>query len=341
METTTQQRFKIDSHAHIMPESWPDLKEKFGYTGFIKPVKDSEKELVHLYKDDGTFFRTVKPNCYSPEAILPEMDAYNVDKMVLCTIPVLFNYWAKPEDTYEWSVFLNDHILSVQKHPSNRFIALGTLPMQSPTLAVKELERIKKLGIPGVQIGSNINNINLDDPQFYPIWEAAEHLQVSVFVHPWQMMGEENIGKYWLPWLVGMPAETARAICSMMFGGIFDRYPKLKVMFAHAGGAFPFTLGRISHGWHCRPDLVNLNSVKDPYSYPGSFWVDGITHNTDAFQYLLKVMGEDKVCYGTDYPFPLGDLEHGKFIEEMSNLSEKTKSKIMRTNLLDFLSLPY
>lgn len=333
--------YKIDSHAHIMPSSWPDLKEKFGYGGFIKPIANPQTPgVIDLYKDDGTFFRTVQPNCYDPAAILPEMDRYCVETMVLCTIPVLFNYWAKPQDTLEWSMFLNDHIIEqVQEHASGRFIALGTLPMQSPDLAIKELKRIHSLGIPGVQIGSNINDINLDDPMFDPFWQAAESLQMAVFIHPWQMLGFDSIKKYWLPWLVGMPAETTRAICSMMFGGVFDRFPNLKVMFAHAGGAFAFTLGRIAHGWNCRPDLVNLNQTQSPYEYAGKFWVDGITHDKNAFEYLLKIVGEDKVCYGTDYPFPLGDLEHGTFIEEMEPLSDKTKQKIFRSNVLDFLGL--
>jgi aminocarboxymuconate-semialdehyde decarboxylase len=331
--------YKIDCHAHIMPRSWESLKEKFGYGGFIVPKETGEEGVVDLYKDDGTFFRRVLPNCYDAEAILPEMDLNGVDKMVLCTIPVLFNYWARPADGAEWSRWLNDHILEVQAHPSGRFLALGTLPMQDPGLAVKELVRIHQNGLKGVQIGSNINQINLHHEQFFPVWEAASDLNMSIFVHPWQMMGQEHLQEFWLPWLVGMPAETSRAICSMLLGGIFDRFPRLKVMFAHAGGSFPFTLGRISHGWHCRPDLVNTRDVSDPYLYAGKFWVDGITHDADALRYLIKVIGEDRICYGTDYPFPLGDLQHGAFMENMPDLSPETKQKLFVSNIMEFLSL--
>jgi aminocarboxymuconate-semialdehyde decarboxylase len=267
------------------------------------------------------------------------MDAHGVRLMTLCTIPVLFNYWAKPKDTLDWCRFLNDHITGVQeKHPT-RFAALGTLPMQDVNLAIQELERCKKLGLRGVEIGSHIEDKNLDHEVFHPFWEAAQDLQMSIFVHPWEMMGEDQMKKYWLPWLVGMPAETCRAICSMMFGGIFDQYPRLKVMFAHGGGSFAHTLGRISHGWHCRPDLVNLNDVKDPYQYKGAFWVDGITHDADALRFLIQVMGEDRIAYGTDYPFPLGDLEHGKFIEEMDDLSAETKAKLFYKNAMEFLGM--
>jgi aminocarboxymuconate-semialdehyde decarboxylase len=335
----TSSNKKIDCHAHIMPPGWESLKDKYGYGGFIE-LKPSEIEgNFKMYLDDGTFFREVKKNCYDPDAILPEMDEYGVDKMVLCTIPVLFNYWAKPAHTADWASFLNEHITSVQEHVSNRFIGLGTLPVQEMRLAIKSLEHCKKLKLPGVQIGSNINNVNLDDERFHPLWEAAQEMDMAIFVHPWEMMGSEFIKKYWLPWLVGMPAETSRAICSMLFGGIFDKFPKLRVMFAHAGGSFPFTLGRIAHGWNCRPDLVNLNEVDNPKEYIGKFWVDGITHDQDAFRYLLKLMGEDKICYGTDYPFPLGDLEHGKFIEEMNDLSLATKNKVFSENIKVFLNI--
>jgi aminocarboxymuconate-semialdehyde decarboxylase len=231
----------------------------------------------------------------------------------------------------EWTHnILNQQILFHVINYSDKFIALGTLPMQDIELSILELQRLKSMGVRGVQIGSNINKVNLDDERFLPLYEAMESLDMALFVHPWEMMGEEYTQKFWLPWLVGMPAETSRAICSMIFGGIFDKYPNLRVMFAHAGGSFPFTLGRIAHGWAVRPDLVNLNDVRNPKDYIGKFWVDGITHDQKSFEYLLDLFGADKICYGTDYPFPLGDLEHGKFIEENPRISELDKTKIFR-----------
>ncbi len=330
---------KIDSHAHIMPPTWDRMDQKFGYGGFIYLEDEEGSDAKRMMRDDGVFFRRVERNCYDEDAILPEMDEYGVDKMVLCTIPVLFYYWAKPQHTAEWARFVNDHLVSVQNRYPERFIALGTAPMQDVDLAIAEMERCKSLGMPGLEIASHILDKNLDHPSLFPFWKAAEEMGMSIFVHPWEMMGQKDMEKYWLPWLVGMPAETSRAICSMLFGGVFDKFPNLKVMFAHGGGSFAHTLGRISHGWHCRPDLVNINNVKDPYEYKGKFWVDGITHDQGALKYLISVMGEDKVAYGTDYPFPLGDLEHGAFIEEMQELSTETKTKILSKNLVDFLGI--
>ena len=330
---------KIDCHAHIMPGEWPSQKEIVGYGGWVE-LERLANGNARMTRDDGTFFREVQPNCYDPEAILVDMDAHNVDTMVLCTIPVLFSYWAKPEDAKKWTRFLNDHLAQVTRDHPKRFLGLGTLPMQDIDMAIRELQRCKhELGMRGVEIGSNINGKNLDHPDFYPFWEAAQYMDMSVFVHPWEMMGSDRTGDYWSTWLVGMPAETTLAIASMIFGGIFDKYPKLKVMFAHAGGSFPFTLGRLSHGYKCRPDLVNVNNVQDPRNYVDRFWVDGITHDRDALSYLVSIMGAERIAYGTDYPFPLGDLEHGKMIEEMDDLSKEVKEALFQDTVLNFLGL--
>jgi aminocarboxymuconate-semialdehyde decarboxylase len=228
----------------------------------------------------------------------------------------MFSYWAKPEDCLELSVFLNDHIADlVARFPKN-YIGLGTVPMQDTNLAIQELKRLKSIGLVGIQIGSNINDENLSEERFFPIFEACADLGLAVMIHPWQMMGFDSMKKYWLPWLVGMPAETSRAACSMIFGGVLERLPKLRVCFSHAGGSFLPTLGRLEHGFNCRPDLVAVDNAINPREYGGIFWVDCITHDIDALKYILKLQGSKRVCLGSDYPFPLGDLEIGKFIEE-------------------------
>lgn len=330
---------KIDIHTHIMPATYPDLKKKFGYGGWIYLDHYTEGR-AKMMKDDGTFFREVEQNCFDPVAILPDMDAHNVDIMVLSTIPVLFSYWAKPQDCLDWSRYVNDDMAKIQQDHPKRFIGFGTLPMQSPTLAVKELERcVNDLGLKGVEIGSNINNINLSDSRFDEFFAAAEELDTAIMIHPWNMMGKSKMEKYWLPWLVGMPAETSRAIASMIFGGVYDRYPNLRTFFCHAGGSFPITYGRIQHGYDCRPDLCALDVEQAPNNYIGNFWIDSITHDAKVLKFIIDVMGEDKILYGTDYPFPLGDLEHGKMLEEMPDISQETKDKLLFKNAVDFLKI--
>ena len=217
---------------------------------------------------------------------------------------------------------------------------LGTLPMQAPELAVQELRRcILDLGLSGVQIGSHVNDWNLDADELFPIFQEAEKLGACIFVHPWEMMGREKMPKYWLPWLVGMPAETTLAACSLIFGGVFERLPKLKVCFAHGGGAFPFTIGRIEHGFNCRPDLVAVDNSVNPREYIGKFWVDSLVHDQKALDFLVSVMGEERIILGSDYPFPLGEDHPGLLVESSQTLTEAQKTKILETNALEFLGL--
>lgn len=325
---------KIDIHTHIMPEKMPNWVKRFGYGEFIHLEHRNCKAC--MMKGD-KLFREVEDNCFQETVRLEEMDATGVTMQVLSTIPVLFNYWAKPADGLETARFFNDHIAgTVSKNP-DRFIGIGTVPLQDIDLSILEMERcIKELGMPGLEIGSNINGKNLSDKYFFPFYEAAEKLGCALFVHPWEMMGENQMQLYWLPWLVGMPAETSRAICSMIFGGVFEKFPKLRVAFAHGGGSFPFTIGRIEHGFDVRPDLVAIDNPVSPRRYIGKFWVDSLVHDEQAFDFLVKTMGADKVCLGSDYPFPLGEHHPGKMIETLS-LEPAIKEKLLYKNALEWL----
>jgi len=284
------------------------------------------------------FFREIRENAWNPALRIQEYATFHTQVQVVCTIPVLFAYWAKPLDCLDISKFLNDHLAElVEKYPKN-YVGLGTVPMQDTELAVLEIERCKEIGLLGIQIGSNINDLNLNEERFYPIFEACEKLSMAVLVHPWNMMGQKNMQRYWLPWLVGMPAETSRAMCSMIFSGIFEKLPALRVNFAHAGGSFMSTIGRIQHGFDCRPDLVAIDNNVNPRNYLGKFWVDSITHDSLMLEYVLKLQGSKRITLGSDYPFPLGDLEIGKFIEDM-NLDTSIKEDIFCNAPLEWLGV--
>jgi aminocarboxymuconate-semialdehyde decarboxylase len=327
---------KIDMHNHIIPKHMPNWTEKFGYGKFIHLIHNEDATADMM--QGGQFFRRIKENCWNEELRIGEYAEFDTQVQVVCTIPVMFSYWAKTQDCLELSEFLNDHIAElVSKYPKN-YIGLATIPMQDAEAAIQELERAKKIGHVGIQIGSNINDENLSEDKFFPIFEACERLGMAVMIHPWQMMGFDSMKKYWLPWLVGMPAETSRAACSMIFGGVLERLPNLRICFSHAGGSFLPTLGRIEHGFNCRPDLVAIDNPINPREYIGKFWVDSITHDIDALKYILNMQGSKRVCLGSDYPFPLGDLEIGKFIEE-SDLSKETIEDIFCHSTLEWLDL--
>jgi aminocarboxymuconate-semialdehyde decarboxylase len=314
----------------------PNWTDKFGYGDFIY-LQHHKKGFAKMMRGN-QFFREIKENCWDAELRIEEYAQFNTQVQVVCTIPVMFSYWAKPLDCLDLCRYLNDHLAELsQQHPKH-YLGLATLPMQDAELAIKEVERCHALGLKGIQIGSNVNNENLNEDRFFPIFQACEKIGMAILVHPWEMMGEKSMQRYWLPWLVGMPAETSRAICSMIFGGIFERLPKLRVNFAHAGGSFLPTVGRVQHGFDCRPDLVAIDNPVPPRNYLGKFWVDSVTHDPLMLEYVLKLVGSKRITLGSDYPFPLGDLEIGRFIENM-NLSNEIKEDIFCNATLEWLNL--
>jgi aminocarboxymuconate-semialdehyde decarboxylase len=323
---------KIDIHTHILPPEIPKFKEIFGYGGFIRLKHHPGNCSADMLDDSGKFFRKVECNCYNADARIHDMDSSSVDIQVLSTVPVMFSYWAKGEDGEYIAQFLNEHIAQVVESQPDRFLGLGTVPLQDPSRAIKECHRLKKMGFLGIQIGTHVNDWNLDQEELFPFFETCEELGLALFIHPWDMMGKDRMKKYWLPWLVGMPAETSLAICSLIFGGIFKRLPNLRVAFAHGGGSFPMTAGRIQHGYEVRPDLCPIN----PRDYLGSFYLDSLVHDPAALKHIIALVGEDKVCLGTDYPFPLGETIPGALIEG-SDLDSSIKEKLLAKNALEWL----
>ncbi len=334
---------KIDIHTHILPPEIPNFKKAFGYGGFIQLEQAHDAKLgcgyCNMVDDSGKFFRRVENNCFDPATRIEEYNKFGVQVQVLSTVPVMFSYWAKPQDGLTVAQFLNDHLATVVQNNPKNFVGLGTLPMQDPDLAIREAQRcVKDLGLHGFQIGSHINQWNLSDPALFPVYEELEKLGASLFVHPWDMMGQERMPQYWLPWLVGMPAETSLAICSMIFGGIFEKFPKLRVAFAHGGGSFPFTLGRIQHGFEARADLCAVDNSISPKASIGKFWVDSLVHDEASLKFLVEIFGAERIALGTDYPFPLGELKPGRLIEQ-SGFSPETKRWLHSESALAFLGL--
>jgi aminocarboxymuconate-semialdehyde decarboxylase len=395
---------KIDLHTHILPppSEWPDLSSKFGYAGWIaleqvegvaKAGAQAAARMVRVEGDparggaakigpDGervrTFFREVCANCWDPAVRLEEMDRCGVDAQVLSTVPVMFSYWARPSDALDVSRWLNDHLAGVVGQRPDRFAGLGTVPLNAPELAVKELERcVLELGMPGVQIGTNVGGKDLGDPSLFEVFKRAEELGACVFVHPWDMLqgceGEARRGdaetrsggegyprpfgvsarlrEHWMAWLVGMPAETGLAVCSVLFGGLLEKLPTLRIGFAHGAGCFPGCVGRIEHGFHARPDLCQTRTRTPPrehllleralgdaaHTRPARFYADSLVHDPDALRMLVKLLGAERVALGSDYPFPLGEDRPGEMIEGMGDLDRLVKARLLGETAMEFL----
>ncbi len=374
----------IDVHTHILPKTWPDWTRRSGYAGWIE-LAHTDPGCARMCQstsvDDSTpkkFFREIHANCWDPAVRLADMDRVGVDAQVLSTVPVMFAYWAKPRDAYDLARLLNDDIASVCANSKSaghegcggrRFIGLATIPLQDEDFAIRELERcVYDLKLPGIQIGTHVNAENLDEPRIARILAHAAKLNACVFVHPWDMMrhnlierpGEpstavDRMARYWQPWLVSMPTETTMAIMAFLFGGILERSPSLRACFAHGGGTFPGTLGRIRHGLACRHDLFP-EGAKDPIKHlaretqgsagstiqPAAFWVDSLTHEPEALTRLIQLFSPRRVCLGSDYPFPLGEDVPGQMIRDMERdgaITAETRAALLGTAALEFLGL--
>lgn len=322
----------IDLHSHLLPERLPKPAD----AGF--PTLEGDRHERHIMVD-GAHFRTVSRSSFDIDYRIEHYANLGVTVQVVCTVPVMFSYHLPATPAATLIRHLNEHIAGLQQTYPRQVIGLGALPLQDTRLAILEAEHCaRELALPGVQIGSNVNDRNLDDPDLFEVFSACQDLGLAVLVHPWNMMGAAHMPDYWLPWLVGMPAEQSRAICSMIFGGVFERLGDLRVCFAHGGGSFPFTIGRIEHGFNVRPDLVALRNRVNPRDYIGRFWVDSVTHDAQALAYLIEVIGEDRVALGTDYPFPLGEHQPGQAIRALNPEPELAR-KLYWKNALDFLAL--
>ena len=328
----------IDLHTHILPPSWPDMRARSGYGGWVNLEivgPGCGRMLI-----DGVHFREVCERCWHPPRRLRDCDEAGVAVQVLSTVPVMFSYWAQPDHALDLSRFLNDHLAeTVAAHPG-RFEGLGTIPLQDPQRAIGELERcIGELGLRGVQIGSHVNAWNLDAEELFPVFEAAERLGAAVFVHPWEMMGRAEMPRHWLPWLVGMPAETARAACSLAMGGVLERLPRLRVGLAHGGGSFPLTIGRIDHGYRVRPDLCATMSSRPPSAFLDRFVYDSLLHDAAGLRHLVDLVGCERIALGSDYPFPLGEHVPGALIRSIEGLDAAQRRRMLAGTAAEFLGI--
>ena len=330
---------RIDVHTHILPPAWPDWRDRFGYGGWpqLEPLGPRRARIVV----DERVFREIDDDCWDPAVRLDDCDRTGVALQVLSTVPVMFAYDKPAEDAVVVARLLNDHIAGVVAGNSTRFAGLGTIPLQDADLAILELQRcVTELGLAGVQIGTHVGDRDLDDPAIEAVLAAADSLGAAVFVHPWDMLSPERMTRHWLPWLVGMPAELALAIASVVLGGVLDRHPSLRLLFAHGGGAFPGLLGRVEAGFHARPDLAATATGTEPREAVRRIYVDSLTHDPDTLRFIAGIVGKDRIALGTDYPFPLGEAVPGATIDALTELAPAARDRMLSGTALEFLGRP-
>jgi aminocarboxymuconate-semialdehyde decarboxylase len=328
---------KVDIHAHYVPRNSLKVTQEIGKRYDIKITQD-EKGRDFITRDGKRGFGPFRKEFHDLDVRLKIMDQASVDIQALSAQNFFFVYWMTPEEGLEFTQWLNDEFASaVRKHPK-RFVALATVPLQDSEKAAQELERaVKKLGLKGVQIGSNINGRYFDDPGFYPFWEAAEALDVLIFVHPTNGVGAERMRDYNLSNLIGNPAETSLAFAKCIFGGVLEKFPQLKFCLAHAGGFLPYTWGRLERGYKTTKACQEKIS-KPPSEYLRLFYFDTISHSQMALEYLVQNFGAEHVLLGSDYPFEMGDPEPWSTVNSLK-IGTKGKEKIAGENAASLLSI--
>lgn len=328
----------IDIHTHFFPKTWPDLAERFGTPNWPWMRHDGPRAATVMVGN--TEFRPVNDACWDAAVRLEEMEKFGVDIQILSATPVLFAYDRPVAHAAEVARIFNDEALKLCGEGKGRLRAICQVPLQDTDAACAELTRAMSNGHIGVQIGNHVKDRDLDDPALFTFLHHCADLGASVLVHPWDMMlmGSPRMKKYMLPWLVSMPAETQLSILRIILSGTFERLPRsLKICFAHGGGSFPYLLGRAENAWRER-DIVREDCPQLPSSYLDRFSVDAAVFSPEALSFLVNQFGEDRIMFGTDYPFPLGEKEFGTLVRH-STLADRAKRKIMGENASKFFSI--
>jgi aminocarboxymuconate-semialdehyde decarboxylase len=326
----------IDIHNHFFPHEWPDLAARYGTPDWPR-IRHTAPGKAEIMVGD-RFFREISSACWDPEVRLSEMDRDGVDTQVISATPVLFAYERPAEQALDCSRLFNDAALELCSRDNGRLKAMCQVPLQDVDAACKELSRCIRSGHIGVQIGNHVGEKNLDDPGIVTFLHHCADEGAAVLVHPWDMMGQQRMPKYMMPWTVAMPAETQLGIVAMILGGAFDRLPeKLNVCFAHGGGSFAFLLGRLENAWNHHPVARGVCEQR-PSHYLNRFYVDSAVFEQRALRFLLETMGAQRVMLGSDYPFPLGEHHVGSLIRS-SGLSPRTKALVLGENASRFFNL--
>jgi len=324
----------IDIHNHFFPRAWPDLAARYG-TPDWPWIKHTEEGKAEIMVGD-RFFRHIYSACWDPEVRLVEMDRDGIDLQIISATPVLFAYERPVEQASDCAQIFNDAALELCAQGKGRLKSFCQVPLQDVDAACKELTRCVRAGHVGVQIGNHVAEKNLDDPGIVTFLHHCADEGAPVFVHPWDMLGQQRMPKYMMPWTVGMPAETQLGIVAMILGGAFDKLPaKLRICFAHGGGSFSFLLGRLENAWKHHPAARGVCEMP-PSRYLDRFYVDSAVFDERALQFLVATMGRDRVMLGSDYPFPLGEHPIGGVIRS-SHLTPIQKARLLGENAAEFL----
>jgi aminocarboxymuconate-semialdehyde decarboxylase len=326
----------IDVHAHVLTDETMGILRKEAPTvaPTLSPI------------DNDNFILEVAGNPYKPfplggwniEKRLADMDAAGVDMQLLSNTPQTFLYGHDAAFTAITCAIQNDQIAKLVRQHPDRFMGIATLPMQAPEKAADELRHaMRKLGLKGAQIGSNVMGRNLDDPALEPLWAAAAELDAFMMVHPTNVAGADRLRSYYLANLIGNPLDTTIAAASLVFGGVLERHPTLKFLMVHGGGFTPYQGARWLHGWKVRPE-PKVNLPDGPAASLDKFFYDTILHSKTMLEHLIGAVGAPRVLLGSDYPYDMAMLDCAAHVKSL-DIAEADKATVLGGQAAKLLGL--
>ena len=330
----------IDVHTHLAPQSlWKAFESGGDWHGMGYEAQGEAEFIV----GNGKRILINSPKLrYTPEERLAEMDTEGTDVQVVSIHTPLFPYHWETGAATQMSKEVNDEIAGMAKKWPDRFAGLATLPVQDVDASIEELERaVKVLGLKGAELDMAVNGANWDQPHFLPLFKAAESLDALLFFHPQPQDNMVALGKtlkYGLPNSVGVVMEDALLTATLIYSGILDECPNLKVCIAHGGGGACFGMGRLDHGWMVRSE-ARVNITKPPSAYQKQIYYDFLTSSEAGLRFLIDAVGADRVVIGSDWPFVGWDPSPGGWLEGLQSLSQDEKEKVSWRNLEALLGI--
>lgn len=318
----------IDLHAHI----------NIGAASALMKAADTKPAKPPAPGSSGLSDKSRAPILTQIDARLASMDEMGVDLAVLTPSPPRGFFKADEALGIAVARTTNDEVAKISADHKRRILATGNVPLQHVAASIAELERVMSIGLKGVRIGTNIAGMELADSRFDPFWARAEALGALIFLHPQGFTAPARLEPYFLENAFGQPLETALALAKMIFAGVFERYPRLKLIAAHGGGFLPFYIGRFEQAWRMRPEC-GVNLKRAPGEVLKQIWFDTVLFRADQVAFLINLVGRERVVMGTDSPFDMGENDPVGLIRKTPGLDAATQTAILGGNAAALLGL--
>ncbi len=323
----------IDAHAHAIPPRFVEYLTDRSRTTAIGGLSTTSSEQGLRVTFGQRTTAPLNPSLSDMDARVSWMDRVGIDVQILAGWIDFTGYEIEPAHAVEYSRAHNDCLAEHAADHGDRFHLIGTIPLQAPEAAARELTSLMESGFVGVEIATTVGGLALDRAGLDPVWEAAEGTGAFVLLHPMTPLTGIDLGRYFMANAVGRPAETSITLAGLILDGVFERFPNLKVCAVHGGGFVPYQIGRLDQAVKAKPAVAGRRLSRLPSDYLRQVYVDTVVNNPHALRFIVDYLGAEQVLLGTDYPFPMGDLDPVSSVKAMPRVSDHELTSICGANM--------